>query len=98
MALPTKTRVGHAKITWFESTINLASISTNALDVSNDIQVPGAKVGDPVVLNWNNESAVLGIGAYVSADGVVTVVANNSTSGSVDAASSTFSGCVIHRP
>ena len=97
MALPTVTRVARARVTHFQSTINLAAINAATVDPSNDITVPGAKVGDPVVINWTDETAALAINAYVSAAGVVSVVAVNATAGSVNAGSADFSGCVIHR-
>lgn len=97
MALPTKTRTRQARVTHFQSTINLASIDAATVDASNDIQVAGAKVGDVVVINWSNEAAAITINAYVSAANVVTVVAVNATAGAINADSADFSGCVIHR-
>lgn len=97
MALPIVTRRGRAKISFAEATIDLASIDSGALNVANDVTVPGAEAGDTVVVNWTNEAAALGISAYVSAQNTVTVVAVNSTSGAVNAASATFYFAVIHR-
>lgn len=97
MALPVKTRVGRGKQTFFDSTIDIANLASDSIDASNDIQVPGAKIGDVVDINFANEAAALTIEAYVSAANVVTVVVKNSTSGAVNAASSSFYGVVHHR-
>lgn len=98
MAIPAKTRVGRHKVTYAEATIDIASINAGALDVTNDVTIPGAKVGDPVTVNWTNEAAALIIKAYVSAKDIVTVVAINATAGAVNAASATFYFAVHHRP
>ncbi len=97
MALRTITRRGRAKITFAEATIDIASMLTDVVDASNDVTIPGAKVGDAVVVNWTNEAAAIDVKAYVSATNVVTVVAINATSGTVNAASATFYFAVIHR-
>ncbi len=98
MALSTVTRVGRHAVTFVEATINLASINAGAIDASNDVVVPGANPGDTVNVNWTNEAAALVIRGYVSAPGIVTVVATNSTAGAVNADSATFYIAVHHRP
>lgn len=97
MALRTITRRGRAKITFAEATIDLAAINAATVNASNDVTIPGAEVGDPVSVNWTNEAAAISISGYVSATNVVTVVAVNSTAGSINADSATFYLAVHHR-
>ena len=89
--------MGRHKITFVETAINLASIDTDSVDVSNTVTVPGAQVGDAVTVNWNNEAAAIVVSGYVSAVNVVTIVAVNATSGAINTADSTFYIAVHHR-
>lgn len=65
------------------------SISADA-STTTTIDVPGAVVGDFVMVSFNKDLAGVQMSGYVSAAGVVTVVLTNYTAGAVDLASGTL--------
>lgn len=105
-AIPAFMRSLFASITYVDARTTLGFLTaTAALDFPSiaaaakadlTIAVPGAAVGDAVMLGLPAAPAAgLIFNAFVSAAGVVTVRASNTSSGAVDEASMTFRAVVI---
>lgn len=72
------------------ATIDFASIASGAGATSNDIAVPGAKLGDIVFVTASIDTQGLQVFGWVSAADTVKVRAVNNTGSGVDLASATY--------
>lgn len=97
MPLATRRRKLARAVIQTQATIDLANITAGSVDSSNTVTVPGAKIGDTVIVNWDNVAVSLVIGGFVSAANTVKIVASNPSAGAINAASATFTIAVLVR-
>jgi hypothetical protein len=97
MALPVKSEVGRGRVTMLQTILDHEEIATDTVDVTQDVTVADAEVGDVVKVSFENAAFLLGVNAYVSARGVVTLQVVNQSGSGADASSETINLAVFHR-
>ena len=75
-------------------TWDVASLVDGA-QATTTVSVPGAQVGDFVLVSLGVSAALMLVNAYVSAADVVTVTVQNESAGTVDLASTTLRVCTF---
>lgn len=78
----------------FKATLNEPSLADAVGDTAT-IAVPGAKLGDFVLVSMGVDVAGISVTAYVSATNVVSVRFQNESTGTLDLASTTIKGLVL---
>ena len=76
------------------ATLDPASAATNTGN-TNTITVPGANLGDLVLVSFSLDLQGITLSAYVSAANTVSVRVQNGTAGTLDLASGTVRGVVL---
>lgn len=78
----------------FKATLNEPSLADGVGDTAT-IAVPGAALGDFVLVSMSIDEAAISVTAYVSAANVVSVRFQNESTGTLDLASATVKGIVL---
>lgn len=78
----------------FKATVNMGSAADAGFAAAN-IAVPGAAMGDLVMVAFGVDVVDVGVSAQVTAADVVTVTVDNNTGAAVDLAPTTVTGIVL---